>query len=237
MSAGTFIIIDGIDGSGKSSIVEGWREYLGAEGKNIFDLKTYLKQHNRYPAYSELESFDVILNAEPSYAGIGKVIRDELIKNGTRYPALAVAEAYSLDRLILYTKIVIPALADGKIIIQDRSVTTSLCYQPLSGEVTVETVAALPGNALALEYRPDHLVLVSVSPDTALARLGGRGEKQDDVIFEHRDFLEKSNARFLSPEYQSLFSSRGTVIHQLSGDPEIGIMKQEATDLLKSILK
>ncbi len=236
MAPGTFIMVDGMDGSGKSTVVEGWKSYLTQRGNTIFDLKEYWKKFGSYPEYSELKNYDFIFSCEPTYTAIGKTIREELIKNGTAYPPLAVAEAYSLDRLILYTKIIIPVLSEGKCVIQDRGVSTSLCYQPLTGGLDTAAVAHLPGNQLALEQRPDHLVIVSVSPETSLKRLSVRNEKQDNVIFENADFQSRVGARYASPEYRKLFTDRGTQVHDLSGEQEIGIMNERALDLLKTLV-
>ena len=53
-------MIDGIDGSGKSTIVSAWKKYLTEQGKSIFDLKTFLKENDRYPELSELHNYDYI---------------------------------------------------------------------------------------------------------------------------------------------------------------------------------
>lgn len=230
------IIIDGIDGSGKSTVIESWKEHLQKGGNGIFDLRAYWKEHGRSPELSEMRAYDFIFSAEPSYSGVGKIIREELIKNGSEYPELAIAEAYSLDRLILYTKLLIPLLKQGKCIIQDRGVSTSLCYQALS-KLSPKTLATLPGNALALKYHPDHLVLATVKPETALARLAKRSDKQDDVIFERLAFQKRAAKRFASPGYRKLFSARGAKIHELSGDATPAIMKAQGIDLLQKILK
>ena len=75
----------------------------------------------------------------------------------------AIAQAYSLDRLILYKKIILPALADEKCVIQDRGVSTSLCYQTLSGQLKLDYLSSLPGNAVALASAPNHLIIIDVS--------------------------------------------------------------------------
>lgn len=231
-----FIMVDGPDGSGKSTVVDSWKSYLANRGNAIFDLKEYWQNYGRYPEFSELKKYDFIFSCEPTYAEIGRVIREELIKNGTAYPPRAVAEAYSLDRLILYTKIIIPALNEGKCLIQDRGVSTSLCYQPLTNGLDVDLVSLLPGNALALEYRPDHLVVVTVSPETASKRLNTRTQKQDNVIFENLEFQQQVAARYRSNEYRQLFTDRGTQVHDLSGEGEIAIMKARALELLQTLL-
>ena len=233
-----FIMVDGIEGSGKSTILEAWKEHLTNEGKTLFDLKDYWKEHGKHPEFSEMKSYDFILTSEPSYVGIGKVIREELIKNGTSYPGRAIAEAYSLDRLIIYNKIVIPALREGKCIIQDRGVSTSLCYQPLTDPSVSRTwVSELSGNALALdEHRPDHLILLQIDPERATNRLSGRLNKQDDAIFEKLDFQKKIAKVFASSEYQQFFTARGTQVHNLPAEDELAIMKERAISLLKDLL-
>ena len=245
-----FIMIDGIDGSGKSTVVQVWKDYLTGQGNAIFDLKHYWQTNGRYPEPEEMRAYDFVFSCEPTFAGMGKVIREELIKNGSHYPARAIVEAFSLDRLILYKKIIIPLLNSGKVVIQDRGVSTSLAYQslprtePPSGsgtganpEFTYEKISEFVGNQLALENRPDHLVIAKIPADKALARLHDRAEKKDDAIFERLDFQTKAAAVFYSEEYQKIFTKRGAKIHYLPTDVEIGIMKQTAVDLLKSIIK
>ncbi len=231
------IMIDGIDGSGKSTAVQAWKDYLAKEGNAIFDLKHYWQTTGKYPELHELKSYDFIFSCEPTYTGVGKVIREELIKNGAGYPAQALAEAYSLDRLVLYKKIIIPLLQEGKVVIQDRGVSTTLAYQNIQNkEFTFEKISEFAGNKLALENRPDHLILAQISAEKAAARISSRFDKDDNAIFEKLDFLKKATGVFFSPEYQKVFTARGTTIHYLNTDHEIDIMKQEAVNLLKKLI-
>jgi thymidylate kinase len=230
------IMIDGIEGGGKSTIVEAWKKNLVEQGKSFFDLKKYCLENGTYPDYQELKPYDFIFSAEPTFFGIGKIIREEMIKNGNNYPEVAIAQAYSLDRLVLYKKIIIPALQDKKVVIEDRGVSTSLCYQSLSGSLSLDWLADLPGNALALEYRPDYLLLIKMTLETAQKRLSTRYEKQDNAIFDKLDFQQKALATYLSPDYQKLFLDRGTKIEYLNTDTEIDIMKAESADLFNTII-
>lgn len=232
-----FIMVDGIDGSGKSSVIDAWKEYLTAQGNTIFDLRDTWKKRGAYPEYSELKSYDFIFSGEPTYVGVGKVIREELIAKNNNYTQNAIAEAYALDRLVLYKKIIIPALEDGKCVIQDRGVSTSLCYQTVGDtKLSFEEVAALEGNALALAYAPNHLVLIEANTNIAIERLSKRLEKQDNVIFEKNVFLEMASAQFKNPAFLNLFKERNTAVHYLSGNDELGIMKHKSIDLLKQLL-
>lgn len=230
-------MIDGIDGSGKSTIISAWKNYLTDQGKSIFDLKTFLKENDRYPELNEIQNYDFIFSAEPTYTGVGKVIREELINKKYNYTAEAIANANSLDRLILYTKIIIPFLKEGKTIIQDRGISTSLAYQPVQDKnLTIETVANLVGNRLAAQYRPDYLVLMQIDPEIAFARLTSRLDKQDEAVFEKLDFMKKSSEKYHEEKYSNFFKNLGTEIHYLSGEEKIDIMNAQAIDLLKSIL-
>jgi len=232
-----FIMVDSIDGGGKSTILDTWKQTLATQGNAVFDLKKYMQEMGRYPELSELNGYDFIFSAEPTYIGIGAVIRQELIKNGTNYPVEAIAQAYSLDRLILYQKIHLPLLKNGKCIIQDRGVSTSLVYQSLSDpEFTMEKIASLPGNKLALANRPDYLILVQTDPEEAARRLGLRTGKKDDVIFENIPFLKKSTNQFFYNELKNLFEKYGTRVINLMENEKIDIMRQEANKLLEKIL-
>lgn len=229
-------MLEGIDGSGKGTIVEAWKNYLSEQGNAVFDLKRYWKETGQHPPYSELKSYDFIFGHEPTGAGVGLVVRNELVKKENNYPPRAIADGFSLDRMVFYTKVVIPALADNKCVILDRGITTSLAYQSSQEGLNMKTVAALVGNELALKYRPDHLIIADIKPEIGLARLEIRTDKKDDAIFEKLDFMKKIYKQYHSPEYQGLFKGLGTKIHYLPTDVKIDIMKEDAVKLLKGIL-
>lgn len=236
MPQGKFIIIDGIDGCGKSTILEFWIESLRAHNKKVFCLKDYWKEHGKHPLPEELTDYDVIVSAEPTYVWAGAGIRQELIRNGTNYSARTIAEAYALDRLILYTRLLVPLRTQGKLILQDRSVSTSLCYQSVQdGGLPQNEIAAIYGNAFALEHAPDHLVLTHMPIEKALARVGVRVDKNDDAMFEKKDFLIKAQECFFSEIYQSYFTSRGTKVHLLNCDVSLDIIQIQSLELFDSL--
>lgn len=232
-----FIMIDGLDGSGKSTVLNVWKNYLKNQGNAIFDLKNYWQTAHSYPEITEMKSYDFILSAEPTYIGVGQIIREELIKTGNNYPTAAIAQAFSLDRLILYHKIIIPLLKQEKCVIQDRGVSSSLAYQSSQQNgLSLESLSILPGNQLSIEHRPDYLVIMDTEPETCIQRLNTRAEKHDDAIFEKLDFLKKLQIQFKNPAYQKIFTDHGGKIVYLNGNENIDIMKQEAVKLLQTII-
>lgn len=231
-------MIDGIDGSGKSTVVEAWKTYLQESGYKIFDLKKYFLENDRYPSEEEFKEADFIFSAEPTHTGIGKILRHELINNKNQYSPESIAEAHSLDRAILYSKIIIPAIKNGQNIIQDRGLSTSLVYQPTHDPaLTMSKIAKYAGNKLAARYRPDHLVIMNIDADLACSRLDSRFEKQDNAIFEKQDFLRAAADKFGSTELKNFFLELNTEVHYLSGKEKIDIMKESGINLLKNILK
>lgn len=229
-------MIDGIDGSGKSTIMSTWKETL-QKTHTCFDITAFCKAEHRLPTLEEVGDVQVVFSAEPTHAWVGAAIRSELISKDASYQTETIADAFSLDREILYTRLLIPLRARGVHIIQDRGISTSLCYQSL-GEtgLAMSYIAGLRGNTLTLTHAPDYLVISDIPPATALTRLAGRFEKDDNAKFEHQEFLTLARNQFLSSDYQTYFTSRGTVVEILNANVELDIMKQTARELLTQYL-
>ncbi|MFH1430835.1 MAG: hypothetical protein ABIG71_04975, partial [Candidatus Uhrbacteria bacterium] len=167
-----------------------------------------------------LQDVDVIVSGEPTYAWAGAVIREELIRDNNRpYSAIRTAEAFALDRLVLYRRVLLPARAAGKTIIQERSVTSSIAYQPIQAEpVTLEQLLALEGNAFCLNHAPDLCIIVSTDPARAIQRLQLRTEKQDDAIFEKLPILEELHERYHAPWFKNLLLEHGWRLEYLDAN-------------------
>lgn len=231
-------MVDGLDGSGKGTVVDAYGEWAKQQGLKIFDLREYSKKNHALPEPKELADFQVILSGEPTYDGIGQAIRQEFIKDNDRvYSAKTTAEAFSLDRLVLYKKVILPALAKGKMIIQERGLTTSLCYQPIQGKITLKELLDLEGNRFTLINRPDFLLIVVCRPEICLARLRKRLAKQDQAIFEKLTFLRKADKRFRSPWFAEIFQKQGSMVGYLDTNDTVEETKKEAIGYINDFLK
>jgi len=222
MKKGILVVVDGIDGSGKGVIVQALADWALTQKMKIFDLRNYWKEKHTFPESEEIADYDVIVSNEPTFAMVGQAIREEIVRENNRhYSAWSTAQAFSLDREILYRRIIIPALAQGKIIFQERGVTTSIIYQPIQEEpLELEKIMELPGNKLALEHRPDLLIIAQVDPKEAMARLAER-DKKDNSIFEKLPFLEKIAERYAAPWFRELLESRGSKFVYLKTDKTV----------------
>lgn len=195
-----FVVTDGIDGSGKSTMNEFFKEDLEERGFTIFDLSLYEKKTGEIPLYHNIPKTDFIFGDEPTYAWIGAAIRNEIVREDAGYGALYAVEAFALDRAVQYKRVILPALEAGVKVIQGRSYLSSLVYQSVQGGLTFRQILDYPGNALAATHPPNLLLFVDCPVEVALSRLPQRSKK-DNSLFEREKMLKMVRARFHSPEF------------------------------------
>ena len=138
---GIFIVIEGLDGSGKTTQV-------GLLAKKLS------------------QKYNVLLTAEPSRGKIGTFIRQGCLYEEERLPTEAEALLFAADRIEHLQKEVKPALDEGKLVICDRYIYSSLAYQGSAGLslAWIETI-----NARSLQ--PDFSIFIDVDPERVLERL------------------------------------------------------------------
>ncbi len=231
-------MVDGLDGSGKGTVVDGFKEWAEGEGKSVLDVRSYCKEHDRFPTPLEVAAAEVIISSEPSYCYVGKAIREELIRRSERsYSGWTLAQAFSLDREMLYQNVIIPAIKAGKIVVQERGIVSSLVYQPVQERIQLSELMRLSGNKMAMQNAPSVLIIAKVSPETVIKRLGVR-EKKDDSIFDNLSFQRTIEARYSSEWLRQLFEKFGSKVEYLDTDepktPED--TKKDGIELLKKFL-
>ncbi len=138
---GVFICIEGLDGSGKSTQAKLLTKKLCKAGYNA------------------------VFTAEPSQGKIGKFIRKRLFEK-ERMPTTAEALLFAADRIEHIQNTVAPALKEGKIVISDRYVFSSLAYQGSAG-LDLDWIEAINKNA----QKPDLSIFIDVAPEIVLERL------------------------------------------------------------------
>jgi thymidylate kinase len=220
---GILIVIDAIDGAGKDTVAEAVKTHIRASGKSLVDLDAIALEGSHAFTYAKgtderFHGHDALFVSQPTYVGIGKVIREEIMKERT-YDALSTAQAFALDRQVLYTRTILPFLRvkPGRIVVQVRGLMSSLTYQTIQAEdegieLTVEQLLELPGNALELSRSPDLTLLLMVSPETAAERLAKRTEKVDGDKFADPQFQARVSLRYRSKDVLETFERRGTNI-------------------------
>jgi dTMP kinase len=138
---GVFIVIEGLDGSGKTTQATILAKKLS-------------------------EKYSVLCTAEPSQGKIGKFIRESCLYEQKRLPIEAEALIFAADRIEHMQNELVPAIEAGKVVICDRYVFSSLAYQGSSG-LSLDWIKTI--NARALE--PDFAIYIDVMPEHVLERL------------------------------------------------------------------
>ncbi|MBI2143008.1 hypothetical protein HYU20_01550 [Candidatus Woesearchaeota archaeon] len=170
-----FVMVDGLDGSGKGTIVDALQKWAEMKGMKVLDLRMYCREKGAFPEPWEVEEYDAVVSAEPTFCFVGKAIREELIRATDRkYSAMTLAQAFSLDREILYKRVLIPAIKAGKHVFQERGISSSLVYQPVQERIQLSELLRLSGNKTAMQFAPGLFIVATVKPETVMGRLGAR---------------------------------------------------------------
>ena len=149
MSRGKFITFEGCDGCGKSTQLRLLNDYLTQKG------------------------IPHIFTREPGGGKISVAIR-EILLNGKNAEMTDECEAllYAAARMQHLNDRVEPALAEGKLVICDRYVDSSVAYQGYARGLGVEFVSQINAAAMTT-YRPDATVFIDLTPEAAFARKRG----------------------------------------------------------------
>lgn len=152
---GAFICIEGLDGCGKTTQAKLLAKKLG-------------KSHN------------AVYTAEPSQGKVGTYIRNYLYGE-KRLSIVLEALLFAADRIEHLENEVIPALNEGRLVISDRYVYSSLAYQGAAG-LSIEWIEKVNGYAL----KPDLAVFIDVDLETVMSRL-----KDKKSVMENTETLQK----------------------------------------------
>ena len=154
MERGKFITFEGCDGCGKS---------------------TQLKMFSAYLTQNHIPH---LFTREPGGGKISEAIR-EILLNGKNMEMTDECEAllYAAARAQHLSDRVEPALKEGKLVICDRYVDSSLAYQAFARGLGEGFVRQINEYALR-EYLPDATVFIDLTPEEAFARKHG-ADKND----------------------------------------------------------
>jgi len=148
---GAFICIEGLDGCGKTT-----------QAKLL--AKKLQKSHN------------AVYTAEPSQGKIGIFIRNRILYGEKRPPTDVEALLFAADRIEHVQNEVAPALEEGKLVICDRYIYSSLAYQGSAG-LSLSWIEAVNKHAL----KPDFAIFLDVAPETVLQRLNRKKSVMENL--------------------------------------------------------
>jgi dTMP kinase len=163
---GVFICIEGIDASGKTT--------------HARRLVRSLQQRG----------FDTIYTTEPSQDEIGQFIRKHVLQRRRRVSSIVEALLFAADRVDHVEKRIKPALQQGRIVVSDRYVFSSLAYQGATG-LDLDWIEEI--NRWAPP--PDLAVYIDVPPEVVLTRIRRRKSVMERLDTQRR--VEQVYQRFV----------------------------------------
>ena len=191
-----FITFEGPEGSGKTSAANEVIRILVARG------------------------YDVLYTREPGGTPIAEEIRNIILdKKNTALDARAEALLYAASRRQHLVEKVWPALKEGKIVISDRFLDSSLAYQGAARKIGIENVLNI--NLFATEGTfPDLTLLFDITPEKGLERIAVNKKREVNRLdLEALEFHRQVRETFL--ELAKKYQERYVVIDASKTLPEV----------------
>jgi len=113
--------------------------------------------------------YDAVYTREPSLGEVGRLIRKIILHGRRRAPPVLEAVLFAADRFDHVEKEIKPALEEGKIVVSDRYLYSSLAYQGASG-LDLDWIMEI--NRFALP--PDLAIYIDVPVEVLAKRMGGK---------------------------------------------------------------
>lgn len=203
---GLFIVMEGPDGSGKTTQINLLKEYLEEAG------------------------YECLITREPGGTVIGEEVR-QLILNPEHKEMSPVTEMllYAASRAQLVHEVIGPALEEGKIVISDRFVDSSIVYQGIARKLGISTISAVNAPGIGI-YRPDGIFFIDLSEAEGLRRKKEQKNldrmEQEGIDFHH----------MVSEGYRKVLSGRPEVM-KIDGGRSIDTIQKKIRNHVDELLK
>jgi dTMP kinase len=192
---GFFIVIEGLDGSGKTT-------------------------QTKLLAAKLRKNYKAVYTQEPSKGKIGKFIRNRILYGEKRFPTTIEALMFAADRLEHIQNEVLPALAEGYVVVSDRYVYSSLAYQGSAG-LSLDWIETINQHAL----KPDLALFIDVDPEAVQVRLKSR-----------KSVMENLETQRKVREIYQKFIEKGELV-RIDGDKPKTVVAQEILRVATAFLK
>lgn len=207
MKKGLFITFEGIDGCGKSTQIEYFKNILINNG------------------------IDFICVREPGGTAISEKIRTLLLdKENSRMANETEVLLFAASRAQLLSEVILTALNSGKIVLCDRFIDSSLAYQGYARQLDINFIKA--ANSYALDNcMPDYTLYFDISPEDVKQRLSTRGQS-DRIEAEEQLFHQR-----VYEGYNKIYSDTSRNIIKIDANGSIEEVYAQVLQAARSILK
>ncbi len=159
MKNGLFITFEGADGCGKTTQMSMLADYLKSKGYNV------------------------VLTREPGAKGLGEKVREILLNYDGEVSDRCESFLFLADRAQNIDIIVEPAVKEGKIVLCDRHIDSTVAYQGYGRGLNIERINML--NNLATNGRkPDLTFVFDIDVETSMKRVGKEKDRMESAGIE-----------------------------------------------------
>ena len=205
---GTFISIEGLDGCGKTSVINLVSQQLKHDG------------------------VDLVCTKEPGGSTIAARVRDILVDKETKnMDYITETLLYAACRSQHLHDFIIPNLNEGKVVISDRYVDSSYVYQGIARNLGLDQVMAI--NSLVVkDHMPDLTIYIDIAPEKCLARLRKARKAGVKIDLESLDFYNRVREGYLI--INQLFKDR---VVKINGDQPLEKLAKEIYEAIDVFLR
>jgi dTMP kinase len=171
MSEGFFVVLEGPEGAGKSTLAVNLAERLRRAGH------------------------EPVIVREPGGTVAAEALRKELLHADRQWTAEKELLYFVTARADLVGLVIRPALAAGKIVLSDRYDLTTMAYQAAGRGLPLPMVSWV-NDAATGGLRPDLTLILDILPEKGSARQVAAGKPQDRLDREPLDFHQRVAARY-----------------------------------------
>ncbi|MBU2426145.1 MAG: dTMP kinase [Gammaproteobacteria bacterium] len=172
MKSGRFIVIEGLEGAGKTTAISTVRQWLDVRGHHVVQTR------------------------EPGGTPLAEQIRTlvKTVQSETVAPETELLLMYAA-RVQLLSQVIRPALAEGHWVLADRHDLSSRAYQGGGRMIDSQLIDSIR-HAVLGNTRPDFTLYLDIDPVIGLERARARGEL-DRIEQEQLAFFQRTRARYL----------------------------------------
>lgn len=171
-----YIVIEGQDGTGKSTQARLLKEYYEKQGKEV-----------------------VVMDEPDGDLPQAHDIHDLILVRGKKYNMEPMTNVllFTASRSELWRKIAEPVLKNNGIVISARNWWSTLAYQGYGEGVSRNKIIKITHEAMPEKYfHPDRSVILTVSDEARLARQDNRGKAIETFEAKKDDFQQRVNAAY-----------------------------------------
>ena len=163
MTAGFFLVVEGPEGAGKSTLVEALATELRVQG------------------------CDPVLVREPGGTPVAEAIRRELLDPARHLEPMCELLYFATARADRVSRVIRPALAAGKIVLSDRYELSTAAYQ-IGGRGLDPEMVRLVNDAATGGLQPDLTLILDIPPELGQRRQSAAGKSPDRLESESPEF-------------------------------------------------